>query len=456
MTLNTETTNKKTTNTETTNTEKVNTGTINKGKENRKTADKEKTGARINGGWRQRAVLFFVSQSITLFGTQIVQMAVVWYITLSTSSGAWAAAFSVCSYLPQFLLSFPGGEWADRYRRKRLIIGADVMTAAVTAVVFCLLPGISSEQTTLWVLLAMCVIRSAGAGIQSPAVNAAIPGLVPGKHLMRYNGINAAMQSAVQFAAPAAAGAVLSAGSLRTTLLIDVFTAAAGVGILAFVSVPGPEKAHRNQNQARRNRKNRSSTECREERSPGIPSACVRGETGGLLILYGAFTFLCVPAGYLSGLFVSRTYGNSYLYLTATEVCGFGGMTAGGMLMAAAAGRWAKKQKKPVLSAGLALFGAASAGMGIAENFGLYLALMTGYGIALTVVQTTITTLLQENSDAASHGRIFGRMSAVYAFCYPAGMAVFGPLADEVPLPWIMAGAGGLLICMAALVMWRK
>ena len=106
--------------------------------------------------------------------------------------------------------------------------------------------------------------------------------------------------------------------------------------------------------------------------------------------------------------------------------------------------------------AGESDIGAASAGMGAAGNLGLYLVLMTVYGIALTVVQTTITTLLQEKSDAASHGRIFGRMSAAYAFCYPAGMAVFGLLADEVPLPWIMAGAGGLLICMAALVMWRK
>lgn len=48
-----------------------------------------------------------------------------------------------------------------------------------------------------------------GAGIQTPAVNAVIPQLVPEDQLMRYNGINATMQSIVNFAAPAAAGAVL-------------------------------------------------------------------------------------------------------------------------------------------------------------------------------------------------------------------------------------------------------
>ena len=51
---------------------------------------------------KQMIFLFFLSQSITLFGSTLVQMAVVWYATLYTSSGIWVAAFSVCSYLPQF------------------------------------------------------------------------------------------------------------------------------------------------------------------------------------------------------------------------------------------------------------------------------------------------------------------------------------------------------------------
>ena len=38
-------------------------------------------------GWRKKAVLFLVSQCITLFGSTLVQMAVVWYVTLETGSG---------------------------------------------------------------------------------------------------------------------------------------------------------------------------------------------------------------------------------------------------------------------------------------------------------------------------------------------------------------------------------
>ena len=70
---------------------------------------------------RKKVILFLISQSITLFGSTLVQMAVVWYATLLTSSGLWVAAFSVCSYLPQFLVSFWGGVWADRFPGKLLI-----------------------------------------------------------------------------------------------------------------------------------------------------------------------------------------------------------------------------------------------------------------------------------------------------------------------------------------------
>ena len=62
-----------------------------------------------NTGWQKGILLFLTSQCITLFGSTLVQMALVWYAAMETSSGAWVAAFTVCAYLPQFLISFLGG-----------------------------------------------------------------------------------------------------------------------------------------------------------------------------------------------------------------------------------------------------------------------------------------------------------------------------------------------------------
>ena len=190
------------------------------------------------GNWKRKTLFFLISQCITLFGSTLVQMAIVWYITLKTESGAWVAAVSICSYLPQFLISFVGGVWADRYSRKKLIILSDGMIAAVTFLMILAIPAISSDSLLIGALLVMSVIRSIGAGIQMPAVNAVIPQLVPENALMRYNGINATMQSIVQFISPAAAGLILTSATLQRALAVDVFTAIVGISLLCFVAIP--------------------------------------------------------------------------------------------------------------------------------------------------------------------------------------------------------------------------
>ncbi len=387
----------------------------------------------MQNNWKRKIILFLVSQSITLFGSQIVQMAIVWYVTLYTASGVWVAAFSVCSYMPQFVLSFLGGVWADRYNRKMLIIGADTGIAIATFTMFMIIPYISSEPVLLITLLFMSMIRSAGAGIQSPAVNAVIPQLVPKEHLMRYNGINATMQSVVQFSAPAAAGVVLAVGTLRATMMIDILTAVIGIALFASVSLPMQEKIRLN-------------VPVLADVHAGISCACSQKLIGKLLVVYGLFTFLCVPGGYLSGLFVSRDYGNTYWYLTAVEMCGFGGMMAGGVLCSA----WGIKSRNKTLLTGLCVFGAMAIGMGVSERFSLYCIFMVLYGVALTIVQTTIITWLQETTKSAMQGRVFGLMGSVYSLCYPGGMVIFGSMADVMPLQWIIVGSGIALIFISS------
>ena len=395
---------------------------------------------KAQSNWRKLTILFFASQCITLFGSQIVQMAIVWYVTLQTNSGAWVAAFSVCSYLPQFFVSFIGGVWADRYNRKYLIIGADALIAAVTLAMMLIMPYITAAPVLLTALLLMSVIRSAGAGVQNPAVNAVIPQLVPEEHLMRYNGINATMQSVVQFGAPATAAAVLTMSTLRTTLLIDILTAVIGIGVFSCILLPKQEKSQ-------------EMTSVLADIGIGLRYAYSCITVRKTLIVYSLFVFFTVPAGYLSGLLVTRVFGDTYWYLTAVELVGFGGMMLGGLLMSVWGGF---KSRRLTLATGLSLFGTMAIGMGVSHHFILYLVFMALYGIALTTVQTTITTMLQENSEASMQGRVFGLMSSLYSSSYPIGMVLFGPLADFIPLQGIMIFSGGALLLTAGAVYRHK
>lgn len=390
--------------------------------------------------WKGRTLLFLISQCITLFGSTLVQMAIVWYVTFRTSSGAWIAAFTVCAYLPQFLISFVAGVWADRHSRKKLIICADAAIALVTLVMALAMPHIADEPALLLGLLAMSVLRSFGAGIQTPAVSAVIPQLVPEDQLMRYNGINATMQSLVQFAAPAAAGALLTFSTLRSTLMIDIATAAVGIGLLALVLIPRQEMS-------------RERASVLADMKLGVRYAFSDRLIGRLLCIYGLFIFLCVPAGFLAQLLVSRVYGDTYWHLTAVELTGFFGMMAGGLLMSTWGGF---KSRIKTLFAGLLSFGALAIGMGLSRSFPLYLALMLVYGVALTMIQTAITTLIQEKAEASMQGRVFGLMGSMYSGFLPIGMAVFGPLADAIPLQWIMVGSGAALMLLAAFAQGKE
>ena len=390
--------------------------------------------------WKSQAMLFLISQCITLFGSTLVQMAIVWYVTIQTSSGVWVAAFTVCSYLPQFLISFVAGVWADRHSRKKLIIGADSLIALVTFLMVLAIPHITDKTVVLGGLLVMSVIRSFGAGIQTPAVNAVIPQLVPEDQIMRFNGINATMQSVVQFAAPAAAGVLLTINTLSSTLIIDTATAIVGIGLLSAVIVP---------KQAIQNKE----TSVFIDMKIGIKYTLSDKLIGKVLTVYGLFIFLCVPAGFLSQLFVSRVYGETYWYLTAVELAGFIGMVSGGILMSIWGGF---KSRVTTMSVGLIAFGSLAIGMGLSKQFALYLTLMIIYGVAITMVQTATTTLIQEKAEISMQGRVFGLLGAMYSGFLPVGMAIFGPMADEISLQWIMIGSGIALIALSIFVGTNK
>lgn len=103
-----------------------------------------------------------------------------------------------------------------------------------------------------------------------------------------------------------------------------------------------------------------------------------------------------------------------------------------------------------VLPYALAAFGTFAVAMAAAQGFALYIALMFGYGAALSAAQASLTTLLQQEAEESMQGRVFGLAGALYAAFLPAGMAAFGPLCDAVPLRALMAFSGGALFLLAA------
>ena len=87
--------------------------------------------------------------------------------------------------------------------------------------------------------------------------------------------------------------------------------------------------------------------------------------------------------------------------------------------------------------------------MGVSPYFIIYLLLMFVYSIAITMIQTAATTIIQEKVEGSMVGRVFGLMGAMYSGFLPVGMVAFGPLADVIPLQWIIVGSGIALALVA-------
>lgn len=176
-----------------------------------------------------RVSVFLTSQIISLFGSAIVSYTIIWYITLKTSSTMALAISVVCTYMPQIIISVFSGTWGDRFNKKYLIIIGDTITGVSTFILAVLfINGFNS----LYLLYAVCALRSVGAGIQTPLENAFLPLICPEEKLTEVNGIYATASSAINILSPAMAGILLNIMDFGYTLFMDCITALLAVIVL--------------------------------------------------------------------------------------------------------------------------------------------------------------------------------------------------------------------------------
>src|SRR3954451_24745873 len=82
--------------------------------------------------WRDRAfLLYWLGRAISLFGTQITMVVLPILVFQRTHSASLTALLGVLEVLPYLVFGLPAGALADRLDRKRLMIGSDLVNAAL-------------------------------------------------------------------------------------------------------------------------------------------------------------------------------------------------------------------------------------------------------------------------------------------------------------------------------------
>ncbi|WP_423734934.1 MFS transporter [Bifidobacterium parmae] len=415
-------------------------------------------------GWKRRAALLLTGQAFSLLGSSVVQFAIWWWIVLQTRTGSAMLLATLFGVLPQALVSIFGGPMADRYNRKALIILPDLVIAAVTVM---LSIAFATGWASLSLIFVALLIRSAGGGIQQPAVQSFIPDVVPEKGLLRVNSIFGVIDSANRIAAPAIAAVLVNVAPLWSILLVDVTTAVIGVGFVALIRVP----AKRGTATADGDATTMAQT---GQTSEPLPLAVLRHTFADLragfaytmrhpylkgAVLGDALTCLMSVAPMnLTLLLMTREYDGMNLdlgfvnlttasdKLAANELGMSVGLLLGGAVMSAIGPRLLGDALAQVraIAAGIAMVGLTVVGLGLAPNLLAYLVIDVLNGVASAVCVGPMRTVMQSESDESMTGRVFGLDTTLSTLGMPLGMLVFAPLADMIPIVWVFV-AGGLL-----------
>ena len=394
----------------------------------------------MNNGWKKNIVLFLLSQIISLFGSSLVQYAIMWYITLNTKSGLMMTISIICGFVPTFFLSPFAGVWADRFNRKILIMLSDsfiALTTLVMAVLFLMGHG------SMVLLFVMSALRALGSGVQTPAIGAFIPQMVPEEKLTKVNGINGSVQSVVMLVSPMLSGALLSFTTIEAIFMIDVVTAAIAVLVLLFfLKVPAHERAG-----------GFGDISYYKDLREGIVYISGHAYVKKFFLFCAVFFFMVAPSAFLTPLQVTRTFGSDVWRLTAIEIAFSLGMMFGGLIIASWSGFSNRIYTMAFSSFAISV---CTVALGLIPVFWIYLAVMGLIGILLPMFNTPSTVLLQEKVEPDFLGRVFGVMGMISSSMMPLGMLVFGPVADAVRIEWLLIITGVVMFFQSFFLIGSK
>ncbi|NLZ38596.1 MAG: MFS transporter, partial [Firmicutes bacterium] len=172
--------------------------------------------------WQFKFFTIWVGQAVSLITSAILQMAIIFYLTEKTGSAMVLSMASLAGFLPYAVFGAAIGVLVDRYDRKKVMIGADLIIAAAGAVLA--LIALYMELPA-WMVMVVLFIRSLATAFHYPALNAVTPLLVPEEELTKCAGYSQSLQSISYIVSPALAALLYSVWELNAIIIIDILGA---------------------------------------------------------------------------------------------------------------------------------------------------------------------------------------------------------------------------------------
>ena len=379
-------------------------------------------------------LVIFSGQAFSLFGSRLVQFALVWYLTSQTGSAQVLATASIAAIIPQVVLAPFAGAFVDRWNRKRVMMVSDSLIAATVLV----LAGLFViDRVEVWYIYAVMLIRSTGAAFQWPAMQASTSMMVPREQLPRIAGLNQSLQGLVSIVAPPLGAVLLEMFPIEYVIAVDVLTAIIAVGPLVFIAVPQPE------------RKDLSARGVLSDMREGFSWIWSKKPLVQIMMISLVINMVTNPAFSLLPLLVTDYFNGGAIELAWIQSANGLGMILGGLAL----GVWGgfKSKSKTAFSAitvaGLGLLGFSQTPGGL---LWLGICFVFIFGFMNSIGNSSFMTVLQTMIPHEMQGRVFTLVMATSIAVAPLGLTIAGPVAERLGVrSWFLVS--GCVIVAGAL-----
>lgn len=186
----------------------------------------------------RNARVYLLGDVVSTLGDNALWLAMAIWIKEMTGSSAWAGLVIFC-FAAGSLLSPLGGVVADRFRRRPLLICANLLAAALVLLIL-LVHGRGQLWLIYLVIFGYGVIGSA----MSPAQTALLPAIVPKDLLAEANGAQQTLNEGLRLITPLVGAGLFAAVGGGVVAVIDACTFGVAVACLAVLRVdePKPER----------------------------------------------------------------------------------------------------------------------------------------------------------------------------------------------------------------------
>lgn len=389
----------------------------------------------IPPNWAARFFTVWGGQAFSLFGSALVQFALVWHLTKETGSATVLATATLVAMLPQIVLGPFVGALVDRWNRRLIMMVADGGIALSTIGLIYLF---ASGQVQIWHIYVIMMIRSLGQAFHYPAMQASTSLMVPEKHLTRISGANQALGGAINIVAPPTGALLLEILPMQSVLSIDIATALLAILPLAFINIPQPVRANEPGDEQTQNG-------FLQDVREGLRYVASWPGLLAILIMATMINFLLTPTGSLMPLLVTKHFGLGALEFGLMDSAWGFGVILGGLILSAWGGFKRKVATSMMGIIGIGL-GITIVGLAPVNMYWLAISGMAFSGIMNPITNGPLFALVQSTVKPDMQGRVMSLIISAASAMTPLSLMVAGPVSDAIGIrTWFWFGG---VVCL--------